>query len=88
MTEAEAAERIRDLIVGDLRWPGPREELTDDLPLIERRVIDSLRLLHLVARLEAVFGIPIRDEEIVPATFGTIGSLAAFVAARAETGAD
>jgi acyl carrier protein len=86
MTEAEAAERIRDLIVDDLRWPGRREELADDLPLIERRVIDSLRLLHLVARLEAVFRIGIRDEEIVPATFGTIGSLAAFVAARVGDG--
>ena len=82
MSRAEIAERIRDVIVEDLRWSGRREDLLDDLSLIEHRVVDSLGLLHLVARLEAVFGIRVRDEEVVPATFGTIGDLASFVARK------
>ncbi len=62
-----------------MRWDGKPEELTDDLPLIADRVIDSLGLLRLVGRLEEEFGIQVRDEDVVAANFGSIAQISAFI---------
>jgi acyl carrier protein len=68
----ENAERVRDFLIEEAHWQGSRAELTDDLPLIENRVIDSMALLRLVAWLEAEFVIEIGDADVVPGNFGTI----------------
>ena len=65
-------ERIRDFLIEELHWQGSRSELTEDLPLIENHVIDSMGLLRLVAWLESSFGLQISDEDVVPANFGAI----------------
>jgi acyl carrier protein len=75
-------ERIRDFLVEELHFQGSRSELTEDLPLIEQRVIDSMGLLRLVAWLEPTFGVEIADEEVVPANFGTIGAIERLLAAK------
>jgi len=69
------AERIRDFLVEELHWQGPRSELTDEMALIENHVIDSMGLLSLVAWLESTLGIRIADEDVVPANFGTIAGI-------------
>jgi acyl carrier protein len=65
-------DRIRDFLIEELHWPGSRSELTEDLALIENRVIDSMGLLRLIAWLDSTFGVEISDQEVVPANFGTI----------------
>ena len=87
MTEEgmSAEERIRDFLIEDLQWEGPRSELTDDLPLIENRLIDSLGLMRLVGRIESEFGIHVRDEDIVLANFGSIRRIADFVHGATRT---
>jgi acyl carrier protein len=75
-------ERVRDLLIDDIQWTGPRAELTDDLPLIENRLIDSLGVMRLVGRLESEFDIVIRDEDVVLANLGSIERIAAFFASR------
>jgi acyl carrier protein len=75
-------EQIRDFLVSELGWEGPRSELTDHLPLIENQIIDSIGLLRLIGWLEPEFGIAIPDEDIVPANFATIGLIAELVAAK------
>jgi acyl carrier protein len=77
------AERIRDFVIEELHWQGSRAELTDDLPLIENHVIDSMGLLRLVAWLEEDYRVEIADEEVVPANFGTIRSIEKLLAAKA-----
>ena len=72
-------ERIRGILVDDLQWSGPPEDLTDDLPLIADHIIDSLGILRLVARLESEFGIQVRDEDVVAANFGSIMQISDFV---------
>jgi acyl carrier protein len=76
------AERIRSFLIEDLQWQGERSELTDDLPLIESRTLDSLGLMRLIGTIETEFGITIRDEEIVLANFGTIARIATLVAGK------
>jgi acyl carrier protein len=68
-------ERIRDFLIDELHWPGSRAELTEEFPLIENRVIDSMGLLRLIAWMEPTFGIEVADEEVVPANFGTLAAM-------------
>ncbi|GAB7180207.1 hypothetical protein ATKI12_0038 [Kitasatospora sp. Ki12] len=60
-------------------------DVDDETPLIERRVIDSLSLLKLVAQLEERFGITIRDTEIRPTHFATTRAIRDFVATKAAS---
>jgi acyl carrier protein len=72
-------DRIRSFILTDLRWPGPAEELDSEYPLIERDVLDSLGIFHMVSFLEREFRVQIEDEELVPEVFGTIRGIARLV---------
>jgi acyl carrier protein len=76
------ADRIRDFVIEDLHWEGPRSELTEEFPLIENHVIDSMGLLRLVAWLESTFGVAIADEDVVPANFGTINGIESLLSAK------
>jgi acyl carrier protein len=78
----QTAERVRDFLLEEANWDGPRSELTEDLPLIENHVVDSMLLLRLVAWLESEYGIAISDTEIVPSNFGSIGKISELVAGK------
>jgi acyl carrier protein len=78
----ENAERIRDFLIEEAHWQGSRAELTDELPLIENRVIDSMALLRLVAWIEGEFGIEIGDTDVVPGNFGTIERITDLIDAK------
>jgi acyl carrier protein len=79
---AQTAEQIRNFLIEEANWDGPRAELTDDLPLIEGHVIDSMLLLRLVAWVESQYGVTIADTEIVPSNFGSIGQISALIATK------
>jgi acyl carrier protein len=46
--------------------------------------LDSMAVIGVIAALEDSFGIVVDDDDISASTFATLGSLAAFVAERAE----
>ena len=75
-------ESIRSFIVDELAFDGAPRNLSDDFPLLERQVLDSLGLFQLVSYLESEFGVEIEDEELVPANFGNISSIARLVEAK------
>jgi acyl carrier protein len=75
-------DRIRELIVSELRYQGGRDSLTDDFPLIDEHVIDSLDLLKLVSLIEQEFNLEVDDEDLVPSNFGTIGDITRFISAK------
>ena len=79
MTTADA---LREFISRDLPGGRPVAELTDDLPLIDERVVDSLGIFQLVSFIESDLGVVIGDDEVVRENFETIGTLAAFVDAK------
>jgi acyl carrier protein len=81
---AQPAERVRDFLIDEANWDGPRAELTDDLPLIETHVIDSMLLLRLVAWLESEYGIAISDADVVPSNFGSIERISQLLAIKFE----
>jgi acyl carrier protein len=80
----QPAERVRDFLIDEAHWDGPRAELTDELPLIESQVIDSMLLLRLVAWLEAEYGIAIGDADVVPSNFGSIEQISRLVADKLD----
>jgi acyl carrier protein len=82
----DATESVRDFLIDEHYWQGPREELSDQLPLIADRVIDSMGLLRLVAFLEEEFGVTIDDTEVVPTNFGTIAGIAALMRTKQGAG--
>ena len=73
---------IRQFITDELNSNGSAEYLSDDYPLLERNMLDSLGLFQLVAYLESEFGVEVQDEELVPQHFGTIGDIARLVEAK------
>lgn len=73
------ADVLREFIMKELRWDGRKDELTVDYPLIENHVVDSLGLFMLVAFVEEQFGVEVRDEELIPENFGTIGTITALI---------
>jgi acyl carrier protein len=75
-------DQLRTFIVDELNWQGDRAELTDDFPLVERRVIDSLGIMHLLSFLEDRYGVAIGDDEFLPENFESIGRIAGFVEAK------
>jgi acyl carrier protein len=73
---------LREFIIQEVAPDGVEDSLTDDLPLIENGVVDSLGIFHIVSFLEREFGVEILDEELAPEHFGTIGSIARLVESK------
>ena len=72
------AESVRQFIVGT--FPSARRRaLSNDDPLLENGIVDSLGVLDIVSFLETEFGIAASDDELVPENFRTIQSIAGFV---------
>jgi acyl carrier protein len=75
-------ERLRAFVAEELGYDGGRDGPSDDEPLIERGVVDSMGILNLVSFIESEFGVEIQDEELVPQHFGTIASMAALIRSK------
>lgn len=73
---------LRRFILDEIRWGGSPELLTDDYPLIDKQVIDSLGIFQMVSFIETEFGVAVADEDLVLENFGTIASISKLVAAK------
>lgn len=78
----DIGEALRRYIVDELGWTGPANDLTDDYPLIDNDVIDSMGIFELIEMLENRYGISIDPDEIVVDNFGSIGRISRLVAER------
>ncbi len=72
---------VRRFLEKDLRIANA-ESLAEELPLVQKGVIDSIELMQVVAFLEKEFGIEVDETEILPAHFRNLASMAAFVARK------
>jgi acyl carrier protein len=77
-----AKERIRKFVVEELGHDRPASDLADETSLIDNGVIDSLAIVKVVLFIEREFGIKVRDEDVLPASFDSIASIASFVEAK------
>jgi acyl carrier protein len=56
-----------------------KQKVTEQVPLLQSGIVDSLGVLDIVGYLEQTFSIRVADEELSPENFATIRSLATFV---------
>lgn len=75
-------DEIRSFILEQIKPGTELGELTDDYPLIDRGVIDSIGIFQLVSFVEGEFGIEIDDAELVEEHFGTIAGLARLIESK------
>jgi acyl carrier protein len=75
-------DQLRRFISERFSVDGSQVTLTDNFPLIESNLIDSLGIFHLVSYMEREFQIEVRDEELVPDYFATIGQMARFIESK------
>jgi acyl carrier protein len=76
------SDALREFIGRELARGRAVEDLTDDLPLIEEHVIDSLGIFQLVSFVEDEFGVHVGDDEVLLENFATIAALTSFVEAK------
>jgi acyl carrier protein len=72
--------KLREFFIEELRWDVPRNEIGDDFPLMKR--VDSLGLFDLVSFIEKEFGVQVRNEELAPEYFDTVGRIARLVQSK------
>ncbi len=73
-SEAEFRESLRNWILSKNAKVKP-EDLADDTPIIEQRIITSLQLMDLILELEKLTGEPVEVEELKPGVFKNINSI-------------
>lgn len=56
--------------------------LGEDSSFMENHVLDSTGFVELVAFVEEAFGIEVRDEEMLPENFDSLGNVARYVSAK------
>lgn len=76
-TQIKAA--IQHYIAEQFLYDRPEINLTDDFPLIQQRVIDSLQIVQLITFLQEQFGFIFDAEELVLENFVSIHTIAALV---------
>ena len=77
---------IREFIVNEGGGEAHAGQLTDDFPLLEAHVLDSMGIFDLVTHLEQRYGVEIFDEELVPENFGTVAAIARLVESKRGAG--
>jgi acyl carrier protein len=79
-------EEIRNFILTELDADVSGEQLTDDVRLIDERIIDSIAIFEMIDFLETRFDIEILDEELLPENFSTIASMTRLVDSKSTDG--
>ena len=78
-------EEVKNLLIDVLNLGPAGQALDADSPLLgSLPELDSMAVVTLIGALEEHFGIVVDDDDISASTFATLGSLANFVAERAE----
>jgi len=77
----EVKGKVREFVLDAAQRKG-LNSITDDEPLTENGVVDSLTIFRMVSFLEDAFGIRITDDEIVNENFQSVNTIESFVAGK------
>lgn len=70
---------VKQYIQSELVKDKKHATISDDEPLIESGIIDSLGIMKLIGFLEEEAAIQITDEELIPENFATVAAIVALV---------
>lgn len=82
MSDRQILEKVRDFITQNFLYMHPGYVLGDEDRFLERRILDSMAVMELVAFLRAEFGIRLPEEDILEANLGSLRAIADYVTAR------
>ncbi len=75
---------LRQFISDNFLYGQEENPLDDDSSFIDSGIIDSTGILELVAFVQDRYRILVADEELIPAHFDSLNSLAAFIARKSQ----
>ena len=78
MQAVQTTQRLRDFVMKNFYFPKDFR-LDETTSFLDRGILDSTGVLELVAFVEDQFGIKVADDELVPANFDSLATLAAFI---------
>lgn len=70
---------VRDLVESAILARTDTRSVSDDHPLLDSGLIDSMGIFDLVSQLEQKCDVTIEDHELVPENFNSINDIAALV---------
>lgn len=82
MNRDQIKDQVRSYILKEFLQGEDPDQLTDTLPLISGRILDSLATLKLVAFLEETFGFEFAAHEVGPQNLDTLDLIASFVESK------
>jgi acyl carrier protein len=84
VNSSEVQQILRTFIVGE--WLQNQDRGFDgSTPLLEWGILDSLRMVALLAFIEERFGVRVPDDAVTPANFGTVDAISQWVAQASRT---
>jgi len=81
-SSSSVKDQIRDFVRENLASVKGISKFTDDEPLTENGVIDSLGIFRLVSFLEEAFGVRLGDEEITAENLKSVDVIEQFVVSK------
>lgn len=72
---------IRNYLYSE-RFKNEFAKLGDDDSLLERGIIDSVKMLDLIGFLEQKFNVTVDDEDLYPENFDSLNAITAYVGQR------
>lgn len=76
---------IKTYIVQQFLYDKPEMTLTDDFPLIQQGVIDSLQIIQLITFVQERFDILFEIEDLLLENFTSVGAIAALIQKQKAT---
>nr|VFJ52911.1 MAG: clorobiocin biosynthesis protein CloN5 [Candidatus Kentron sp. FW]VFJ54467.1 MAG: clorobiocin biosynthesis protein CloN5 [Candidatus Kentron sp. FW] len=78
-TRAEIETAIKEYITEAFLYDRQDVSLTNDFPLFEQGIIDSMGLFRLISFLEEKFGFAVKPEEILIESFSSVDTITTLV---------
>ena len=81
----ELEDEIRSYIIENMLYGDDSIGLATDTSLLSEGIVDSLGVVELVQYVESQFGVTVASDEIIPANFDSVASLADYVRRKQRT---
>jgi acyl carrier protein len=72
-------EKVRKFIAENIIYSDNGFPYPDDVSFLENGIIDSMNVMEIVMYTEQIFGIKVRDDEIIPANFDSVSALSGYI---------
>jgi acyl carrier protein len=74
--------QIHEFIALNFLFDGTSGSFHDDLPLVERGILDQTGVLELALFLEETYGIQVDEADLIPENFDTVNNIARYTLLR------